>query len=116
MTEERFLIVVPLSFHPQFLKVAHDQVGHQGAECRLLHSLQITYWVGMSKDVSWYCFVCSKCKYTKTPRAQPAPLQPVRASRPREIVAVDIVKVPMSSSQQVNPGLFLKVAVCLSHA
>ena len=50
----------------------------------------------MSKDVTRYCSYCTRCQYTKSPPNQPAPLQPVIASRPWELVAVDILKVPMS--------------------
>ena len=50
----------------------------------------------MSKDVTRYCSYCTRCQYTKSPPNQPAPLQPVIASRPWELVAVDILKIPMS--------------------
>jgi len=77
MAEKKFLIVVPSSLRCKFLKVAHDQVGHQDADHTLSQLLQIAYWVGMSKDVSLYCSVCSKCQHSKTQSTQPVPLQPV---------------------------------------
>ena len=98
MTEEKVLIIVPPSLRAQFLQTTHDKAGHQGADRTLSQLSQIAYWMGRSKDVSRYYSVCSKCQYTKAPVRQPAPLQPVIASKPWELVAVDILKVPMSSS------------------
>ena len=43
-----------------------------------------------------YCSYCTKCQLTKSLPNQPAPLQPAIASRPWELVAVDILNVPMS--------------------
>ena len=59
--------------------------------------LKIAYWVGMAKDVGCYCNHCTICQITKASANQPAPLQPIVASRPWEMVAVDIHKVLMSS-------------------
>jgi len=53
----------------------------------------------MRKDVLWYCSVCSNCKYSKIQSAQSAPLRPVIASKPWELVAVNILKVLMYSSR-----------------
>ena len=58
---------------------------------------RVAYWVGMAKDVGYYCNHCTKCQIAKAPPNQPAPLQPIVASRPWEMVAVDILKVPISN-------------------
>ena len=58
---------------------------------------EIAYWVGMAKDVGYYCNHYTTCQITKALGSQPAPLQTIVASRPWEMVAVDILKVPMSS-------------------
>ena len=47
----------------------------------------------MGKDVNKYNS-CVTCQHTKATSRHPAPLQPVVASRPWELVAVDILKVP----------------------
>ena len=96
MQEEKFLIVVPRSLQRQFLTTAHDKAGHQGIDRTLAQLSEIAYWVGISKDVTRYCSYCTKCQLTKSLPSQPAPLHPVIASRPWELVAVDILKVPMS--------------------
>ena len=96
MQEEKLLIVVPRSLQHQFLAIAHDKAGHQGTDRTFAQLSEIAYWVGISKDVTHYCSYCTKCQLTKSLPNQPAPLQPVIASRPWELVAVDILKVPMS--------------------
>ena len=77
---------------------------------------EIAYWVGMGKDVGYYCSHCTTCQITKAPPNQPAPLQPIVASRPWELVAVDILKVPLSSTGNqyllVIQRLFFKMAFC----
>lgn len=96
MQEEKLLFVVPTSLQKQFLRRAHDESGHQGADRTMARLSETAYWIGMGKDVSSYCNRCFTCQRTKAPTTFPAPLQPVVASRPWELVAVDILKVPMS--------------------
>ena len=79
-----------------FLAEAHKHTGHQGAERMLDRHMQNAYWVGMAKDVGQHCSCCIKCQTTKAHPHVPAPLQPVIASRPWELVAVDVLKVPIS--------------------
>ena len=86
MNEEKLLLVAPAALRKQFLKNAHDNAGHGTAIC----------WVGMGKDINFYCSHCVTCQCTKAAAPKPAPLQPVVASRPWELAAVDILKVPMS--------------------
>ena len=97
MAEEKFLIVVPASLRKLFLSNAHDKAAHQGADRTLSQLSQTAYWVGMAKDTIRYCSLCSTCQINKSLPAQPAPLQPIIASRPWELVAVDVLKVPQSS-------------------
>ena len=97
MSEQKLLIVVPSSLHKEFLAISHDKAGNQGTDRTFSQLSQIAYWVGMGKDATRYCSHCTRYQYAKSPPNQPAPLQPVIASRPWELVAVDILKVPMSS-------------------
>ena len=111
VVEEKSLVVVLSSLRQQFLKISHDQAGHQGTEHTLSQLSRLAYWVDMSKDVSKYCSVCPKCLYTKSSPGHLAPFQPVIASKPWELVAVDILKIPISSSRNqyihVAQGYFL---------
>ena len=96
MVEKKWLLIVPKSLHKHFLTEAHDHAGHQGAERTLDRLMQNAYWVGMARDVAQFCNHCIKCQTTKARPGVPAPLQPVIASRPWELVAVDVLKVPTS--------------------
>ena len=96
MVEKKWLFIVPTSLQKQFLTEAHEHAGHQGTEQTLDRLMQNAYWVGMARDVAQYCSQYIKCQTTKACPGVPAPLQPVIASRPWELVAVDVLKVPMS--------------------
>ena len=54
---------------------------------------EAVYWVRMGKDVSNHCSHFVTCQRAKAAATHPAPFQPVVASRPLELVAVDILKV-----------------------
>ena len=98
MTEEKLLIVVPKSQQKTFLTIVHEDSGHQGIDRTLARLSEMAYWVGMGKDVVRHCTHCYKCQITKAPEQSPAPLQPIIASKPWELVAVDVLKVPLSTS------------------
>ena len=97
MTDTKHLIIVPRSLQKLFLKMAHEDSGHQGMERTLSRLSDVAYWVGMAKSVIHHCKVCVKCQFSKAPPPKPVPLQPVLATRPWEMVAVDVLKVPMST-------------------
>ena len=97
MAEERYLIVVPQSLKRTFQAIAHNHSSHQGISRTLSSLLEIACWVGMSSDVAHCCNYCATFQATKALPSHPAPLQPVIASRPWGLVAVDILKVPMSA-------------------
>ena len=94
---DKYLIVVPQSLQKTFLRLAHDESGHQGIDRTLSRLLDIAYWVGISKSVVRHCTFCVKCQLSKAPLTNPAPLQPIIATQPWEMVAVDVLKVPTST-------------------
>ena len=97
MSQDWLLIVVPTSLQREFLQTAHDKAGHQRTDQTMARLTDVAYWVGMAKDIGYYCNHCTTCQITKAPANQPAPLQPIVTSWPWEMVVVDILKVPMSS-------------------
>ena len=91
--------VVPACLQQQAMMRAHDapSAGHQG-KAKTLHRLrQEAYWVNMAKDVDQYCQVCITCQRTKPTAPKRAPLMNVPIGRPWQMVAVDILQVPVSS-------------------
>ena len=100
MSETVTVPILPVSMRPQALIRNHDipTAGHQGAE-RTLHRLRKeAYWISMAKDVERHCQECTKCQQSKLPMPQRAPLTNVPVGRPREMIAVDILEVPVSSN------------------
>ena len=106
MTDSQLLLVVPSSLHKLFLQLAHDDFGYQGVDRTMSKLSSMAYWIGMGRRVADHCKFCVKCQYCKSPAPKPAPLQPVLATRPWEMVAVDILKVPVST----NGNQYLLVA------
>ena len=92
--------VLPACMQHQALIRNHNTptAGHQGSERTLQRLRQEAYWVSMAKDVERHCRECTKCQQAKLPMPQRAPLTNVPIGRPWEMIAVDILEVPISSN------------------
>lgn len=77
---------------------SHDTpaAGHQGIEKILERLRQQAYWVNMSQDVEKHCSECQMCQRSKLPTPTRAPLASVPIGKPWQMVAVDILEVPVS--------------------
>ena len=93
MTDSKLLIVVPYSLQKLFLKLIHYDSGHQGVDHTMSKLSDMAYW-----RVADHCKFFVKCQFCKIPAPKPVPLQPVIATRPWEMVAVDVLKVPVSTN------------------
>ena len=80
------------------LKQHHDtpSAGHLGFEKTVAKVCQVGYWVGMLRHIDRYCRECSVCQRTKPPAPMKAPLTNVPIGKPWEMIAVDILEVPVS--------------------
>ena len=96
-SEEKLVIVVPTSLDKTFLHMAHDTSGHQESAKTLARLSDFTYWVGMDRNTGQYCTCCITCQKAKVLATPPATLQLIVTTRPWELVAVDILKVPPSN-------------------
>ena len=90
--------VIPPSLQPKLLHQTHDEpsAGHQGFDKTLNRLQQQAYWVGMASDVNKYCRECLKCQQMKQSLPSKAPLTSIPVGRPWEMIAVDVLQVPMS--------------------
>ena len=52
----------------------------------------------MAKDVEEYCRQCSTCQKSKLDMPQCAPLQSIPIGQPWQMIAVDILQVPLSEN------------------
>ena len=93
--------IIPLSCRQSLLLQYHSQpsAGHLGPEKTAARIRQVGYWVGMLHDIDQYCKECSVCQSSKPPSPQKAPLISMPIGRPWQMVAVDILEVPLSCSK-----------------
>ena len=54
------------------------------------------YWVNMAQDVEVYCRQCTQCQQAKLPAPIRVPLTSLPIGRPWQMVAADILEVPVS--------------------
>ena len=90
--------LMPASQRLTLLKQHHDtpSAGHLGFEKTVAKVHQVGYWVGMLRDIDRYCRECGVCQRTKPPAPMKAPLTNVPIGKPWEMIAVDILEVPVS--------------------
>ena len=93
--------IIPSSCRQSLLLQYHSQpsAGHLGPEKTAARIRQVGYWVGMLHDIDQYCKECSVCQSSKPPSPQKAPLISMPIGRPWQMVAVDILEVPLSCSK-----------------
>ena len=94
----QLLIVVPLSLRSHYLQQCHDIpiAGHQGVTKTLARLRESVYWIGMASDVHRYCDSCDLCNQSKPPLPTPLLLVSTPIGKNWEMVAVDVLQVPMS--------------------
>jgi len=89
---------LPPDLRRDALKRNHDAptAGHMGTEKTLDRLRRDAFWVNMARDVEEYCRQCPTCQHSKLPMPQRAPLQNIPIGQPWQMVAVDILQVPLS--------------------
>ena len=90
--------VMPTSLQEVALHSSHDIIsaGHQGTEKTLDRLKRMAYWVGMAKATELYCRSCNVCQQSKLPMPLAVPMTNVPIGRPWQMLAVDVLEVPMS--------------------
>ena len=97
------VIQVPLIPHTMLekaLRSCHSApgAGHQGVEKTLARLRQEAFWPNMHNEVKEFCKNCVLCQRSKLPNPTPAPLTSMPIGRSWEMIAVDILEVPMSTN------------------
>ena len=99
-TEDHKLVpLYPAALQKEALHRNHDipTAGHQGADKTLQRLRQEAYWVNMASDVHRHCESCTTCQQARSARPVKAPLQSVPIGQPWEMIAIDILEIPMST-------------------
>ena len=91
--------VMPTSLQLEILRSCHDIIsaGHQGTGKTLDRLKRVAYWVGMAKATELYCRSCEVCQQSKLPMPVAVPMTNVPIGRAWQMLAVDVLEVPMSS-------------------
>ena len=92
--------VLPACLRKEYLTLCHDSTtgGHQGWH-KTLHKLRMeAYWVNMAQDADQHYRECNICQRTKPTAPKRAPMINIPVGRPWQMVAVDILEVPVSSN------------------
>ena len=99
--------ILPKSLKQKALLQCHDSpgAGHQGFKKTLERLRCEAFWVNMAQDVEQHCRECQKCQSSKPPMPSRAPLTNLPIGRPWQMVAIDILQVPVS----INNNKYLLV-------
>ncbi len=85
-------IVLPQKYHQTVYVELHEKMGHVGPEKVIELSQQRFYWPRMSVDITDHIRKRCRCIVTKKPnQAERAPLIPIKATYPFEMVAMDFL-------------------------
>ena len=94
--------IVPMKQRPYVLEKSHDTVtsGHLGVEKTMHRIMPKFYWYKQIREIKDYVQSCERCQQNKSPhKYNVAPLEPLRPSRPNELITTDIMgKLPKSVS------------------
>ena len=109
-------IVVPSSYRPHILSLAHDtpMSGHLGINKTYQRILEHFYWPNLRKDVVEFCRSCHTCQVVGKPNQTlpKAPLQPIPAfEEPLSRVIIDCVG-PLPKTKSGNQ--YLLTVMCAS--
>ena len=100
LQEEVTVPILPPCLRKGALHQCHDPptAGHQGVEKTLDRLRKEAYWVGIATDVRKFCRNCTTCQASKLVSPARAPLTNTPIGRPWQMVAADILEVPVSSN------------------
>ncbi|CAH8627089.1 unnamed protein product [Dicrocoelium dendriticum] len=102
-------IVVPRTLVSEVLSELHKQLGHAGINKLESAARQRFWWPHQRRDVINFCQSCETCATFKNPHiTQRAPLQPIVAGYPNEIVGVDLIG-PLRETPRGNRYILVMV-------
>jgi hypothetical protein len=106
-----FQYVVPVAERNQVLTRVHDDpfCGHLGKDRTFSRLRERFYWPNYDKDVEKYVRECETCARVKAPpKYNQEELVPLRASRPFQLVTMDIMG-PLIRTQEKNKYLLVMI-------
>ena len=70
----------------------HNKLGHLGRD-KTLDLILHRFWPGMKKDVDRHIASCDRCIKRKSPDPSKAPMVPIPAREPMELLAIDLLSL-----------------------
>ena len=98
----RQVLVIPRSMTPIMLKMAHDDLGHNGANRTYAYLRQHVYWKGMKPETEKHVRKCPACQARNPHVAQYAKLHFDVAKMPMEFISMDLIGPFYPKSSQGN--------------
>ena len=87
-------VVLPETYHQLVYVELHEKMAHLGAEKVINLAAQRFYWPNMGRDIEEYIRKKCRCVVSKKPNvAERAPLVPIHATYPFEMVSLDFLKL-----------------------
>ena len=109
-------LVLPSSLRPDVLAALHDHMGHQGYD-RTIDLLRArVYWPGMYGETKQYVANCPRCTMNRLPTLLDTTSTPLLASRPLQVLAIDLTKLEPASDNRDNVLVLTDVFTKLSQA
>ena len=91
--------VLPSKYRKMAIQGCHDDVGHMGVAQSVNLLQDQFYWPGMAKEMTQHVRKCMRCNcFTK--RAEWAPLEPILATHPMQIVHIDFLTIESGKNRQ----------------
>ena len=93
-TSQKIQIILPEKFYTLVFVELHEKMGHLGVERVLDLARKRFFWPHMAADIDYY--IHNKCRciiQKKENRQERAPLKPIHATYPFEIVSIDYLKI-----------------------
>ena len=97
-TKTRRQLVLPSEFKPLVYQELHVNIGHLESDRVLDLARSRFYWPRMQQDIEQFIKQKCRCIHQKQPNITPcAPLMPITATAPFEIIAIDFLHLKKSS-------------------
>ena len=91
--------VLPTKYWKMAIQGCHDDVGHMGVAQSINLLQDQFYWPGMAKEMMQHVRKCMRCNCFKK-RVERAPLEPILATHPMQIVHIDFLTIESGKSDK----------------
>ena len=84
-------MVLPQALIPNIMKMAHDDLGHNGVTRTHMALKKLYYWKGMKKDINKYIRSCNTCQHRNQQVVKYASLHFDVPSLPMQFISMDLI-------------------------